>query len=170
MARQGTSYGLNLEAPIQVDIDTFENGLTAGSQLAAQDRPRAITCYRQALDRYQGDFLPDALYDDWASAERERLTTLYLAGATRLAALLLQEGEAMEATLWCQRVATLDRCWEEAYRLLMRGHMLTGNRPVALRVYEQCRAALEEELAIEPMVETTRLYEQIIAGELLPGS
>jgi LuxR family transcriptional regulator, maltose regulon positive regulatory protein len=168
MARQGTSYGLSLEAPIEADIDAFEAGLTAGSQLASHDRPQAITCYRHALDHYQGDYLPDALYDDWASAERERLTTLYLAGSTRLAALLLQEGEALEATVWCQRVISLDRCWEEAYRLLMRGHMTTGNRPLSLRVYQQCRRALEEELAIEPMVETTRLYEQIIAGEIPP--
>jgi two-component SAPR family response regulator len=59
MARQGTSYGLNLEAPIRVDMDVFEEGLTAGSQLAGQDRPGAIASYRQALEQYQGDYLPD---------------------------------------------------------------------------------------------------------------
>lgn len=164
MARQATSYGLNPEAPLSVDVDIFEQGLTAGSRLELSRPGQAITHYRQALDLYQGDYLPDALYDDWASSERERLTTLYLSGATRLATLLLTENSFLEAILWCQRVLAIDPCWEEAYRLLMRGHWHTGNRPQALRVYEQCRATLQQELAIEPMSETRRLYDQMTSN------
>jgi DNA-binding SARP family transcriptional activator len=44
----------------------------------------------------------------------------------------------------------------------MRGHMANGNRPLALRVYKQCRSALAEDLGIEPMAETIRLYEEIV--------
>ena len=109
-----------------------------------------------------GDYLPDVIYEDWASAERERLSTLYLSGATRLARLLLDAGQTVEMLLWCQRVIRMDTCWEEAYRLLMRGYMANGNRPLAIRVYEQCRAALAEELGVEPMAETKRLYEEIV--------
>ncbi|MEW5987461.1 MAG: BTAD domain-containing putative transcriptional regulator [Chloroflexota bacterium] len=165
VARQGTSYGLNPDAPIRVDVDDFEAGLAAGSQVETADRPRALALYRAALDTYKGEYLPDSLYEDWASAERERLTALYLSAATRLASLLLEEGAIVEAVLWSQRVIAIDPCWEEAYRLLMRGHVTNGNRPLALRVYKQCRAALAEELGIEPMAETMRLYEQIVVGE-----
>jgi LuxR family transcriptional regulator, maltose regulon positive regulatory protein len=161
IARQGASYGLDPDAPLAVDVDRFEAGLMAASQVEAQNRRQAIERYRPVLALYRGDYLPDALYNDWASAERERLTAIYLAAATRLARLLLAEGEIVEMLLWCQRVIAIDPCWEEAYRLLMRGHMATGNRPLALRAYQQCRAALIEELGIDPMNRTTRLYEEI---------
>lgn len=165
VARQGTSYGLNPDAPIRLDVMDFERWVTAGSRAEDGNPTAAIAHYRQALDLYQGEYLPDALYDDWASGERERLTALYLAAATRLARLLLVAGAAPEMVIWCQRVIAIDPCWEEAYRLLMRGHMANGNRPLAVRTYRQCRLALAEELNIEPMPETIRLYEQIITGK-----
>lgn len=165
ISRQGSSYGLNPEASIRLDVVEFEEALTAGSQAERPDPAAAISYYQQALQLYQGEYLPDTLYDDWASAERERLTALYLSGATRLAGLLLAQGATVEMVMWCQRVIAIDRCWEEAYRLLMRGHMAHGNRPLAIRVYQQCRAALAEELGIEPMADTTRLYRQIVAGD-----
>jgi LuxR family transcriptional regulator, maltose regulon positive regulatory protein len=164
IARQGSSYGLEPAAAIAIDVDTFQAQITAASQAEKNKPDRAIDHYRQALQYYAGEYLPDTLYHDWASAERERLATLYLTAATRLARLLLTANEFMEMTVWGQRVIAVDSCWEEAYRLLMRGHMATGNRPLALRVYQQCRAALAEELGIEPMAETVRLYEQIVKG------
>jgi DNA-binding SARP family transcriptional activator len=165
IARQGTSYGLNVDAPIGLDINNFEAGLTTASQTEGENRSQAIAYYQAALKLYQGEYLPDTIYDDWSSSERERLAALYLSGATRLARLLLDEGATVEMVLWCQRVIAIDPCWEEAYRLLMRGHMVNGNRPLALREYKQCRAALAEDLGIEPMAETMRLYEQVVAGE-----
>jgi two-component SAPR family response regulator len=38
---------------------------------------------------YQGDYLPDALYEAWAAEERERLATLFLETADRLADMLI---------------------------------------------------------------------------------
>ncbi len=167
IARQTSSYGLNPEAPFVIDRDLFEQRLTLGSRQEKEARPQAIQHYRQALDLYQGEYLPDTLYSDWASAERERLATLYLSGATRLSALLLKEGITVESLLWSQRAIALDPCWEEAYRLIMRGHWHSGNRPLALRTYEQCRTTLEEELAIAPMAETTKLWQKMLRGEAI---
>lgn len=161
LTREGTSYGLNPAAPIRSDVAQFEAAITAGGQSEPEDPAGATAHYRQALELYQGAYLPDALYDDWASAERERLATLYLATATRLARLLLDAGATPELILWCQRVIAADPCWEEAYRLLMQGHLRNGNRPLAIRTYEQCRQTLAAELGIDPMPETTRLYRQI---------
>jgi DNA-binding SARP family transcriptional activator len=64
--------------------------------------------------------------------------------------------------LWCQKVIGMDACWEEAYRLLIRAHMANGNRPMAIRVYQQCETALMKELGVEPMNQTKRLYEELL--------
>jgi len=164
VTRSGLSYGINSDAPITYDAVEFEDGIVAGNTAEKLSPEQAIDLYRRALVLYRGDYLPDAIYEDWSSGERERLAALYLTGAGRLARLLLDAGDLLEAINWSQKVLTADPCWEEAYRLLMRAHMANGNRPLAIRAYRQCRQALSDELGIEPMNETTRLYEQISDG------
>jgi len=161
IARLGASYGLNPDAAIALDVTEFEEGIAAGSAAERRARAPAINHYRQALSLYHGEYLPDALYEDWSSGERERLAALYLTSAGRLARLLLEEGRLIEVIDWSQKVLAVDNCWEEAYRLLMRAHMANGNRPLAIRAYRQCQEALASELGLAPMVETTRLFRQI---------
>ncbi len=165
ITRHGLAYGLAPDAAISIDAEDFRRGLKAAARLERDDPDAAIDTYRDAIDHYAGDYLPDALYEDWASLERERLQTLYLSGAMRLAALLLQRGGYQESIHLCQSVLMIDRYWEEAYRLMMISHALRGNRPLALRVYEQCQAVLGNGLNLQPMAETTRLYHQIARGE-----
>jgi len=165
ITRLGASYGLNPEAPIALDVTEFEAGISAGTvaggDAGKQFPAQAIDLYRRALDLYHGEYMPDAIYEDWSSAERERLTSLYLTGAGRLARLLLDEGYLIEAIDWSQKLLAVDNCWEEAYRLLMRAHLANGNRPLAIRTYRQCQQTLSHELGLAPMPETTRLYHQI---------
>ena len=168
VARYGPAYGLNPDAAITIDAEVFRSGLKSAARLERDDPGAAIEAYRDAIDCYAGDYLPDALYEDWASLERERLQTLYLTGAMRLAALLLRQGGFQETIHLCQSVLMIDRYWEEAYRLMMLSHALRGNRPLALRVYEQCRQALEDGLDLIPMAETTELYHAISRGEPVP--
>lgn len=165
VVRHGLAYGLDPDARIEIDAERFRVGLKSAARLEHEDLDTAIDAYRDALDRYAGDYLPDAMYEDWASLERERLQTLYLSGAMRLAALLLHRAGYQETIHLCQSVLMIDRYWEEAYRLTMISHALRGNRPLALRAYEQCRAALADGLELEPMAETTALYERIAHGE-----
>lgn len=165
ITRQGVSYGLNPDANIQIDAEVFRHEIKSAARLERSDSGVAIETYRDAIDRYAGDYLPDALYEDWASLERERMQTLYLSGAMRLAALLLREGGYQESIHLCQSVLMIDRYWEEAYRLMMIAHARRGNRPLALRVYEQCQAALETGLDLLPMAETTALHNLIARGE-----
>lgn len=162
--RHGTSYGLRTGAPLVVDADRFEQLLTAANQDESEQPDRAVDKYRKGLTLYSGDYLPDHIYDDWSSAERERLTSLFLLGATRLSALLIKQDQIIESVNWCQRIIAVDSLWEEAYRLQMKAYMMTNNRPLAVQVYEQCRAVLQDELGIDPMEETTRLYKDILAG------
>ncbi|NLF75755.1 MAG: hypothetical protein GX573_08655 [Chloroflexi bacterium] len=165
IVRHGLAYGLDPEADIQIDADEFREGLKTAARLEHDDLDAAIDAYRDAIDRYAGDYLPDALYEDWASLERERLQTLYLSGAMRLAALLLHRQSYQESIHLCQAVLVIDRYWEEAYRVMMIAHALRGNRPLAMRAYEQCRAALDEGLDLLPMAETTAIYTRIARGE-----
>jgi two-component SAPR family response regulator len=164
--RYGLAYGLDFEQ-LWLDADRFERLVTAGNQaLLAPERDlaTAIACYRAAVELYHGDYLPERRYEDWSSAERERLQLLALNTMTTLAELLLAH-LPLESLRLAQRVLAIDSVWEDAYRVQMRAFAAQRNRPMALKTYETCVAVLEREFGVEPLPETTELYEAILRDE-----
>ncbi len=157
--RYDLAYGLNLETA-QVDADEFESFVEGGNHALARDVVAAIEKYQRAIALYTGEYLPERRYEDWSSAERERLQTLALGTMTALAKLLL-DSNPLESLRLTQRVLALDSAWEEAYRIQMKAHLAQGNRALALRVYQQCLQALADEFGIEPLPETQDLHNSI---------
>ena len=151
VTRRESVYGLNPAAPIAVDTDDFQ-------RLAASDD---VAQLREALALYQEDYLPDAVYEDWSAAERQRLRHLYLLTAERLARHLLQAKQWDEAIQVCQTILARDNCWEGAYRLLMRAYAAQDNRPQVHSVYQRCVATLDEELGVEPSPTTQALFQEL---------
>jgi DNA-binding SARP family transcriptional activator len=166
IAREGSAYFLRPGADLRLDAADFEQACKTG--LRPHTPPDAAIHHLQAaLHLYGGDYLPDALYDEWVSAERERLLTLYLRAADRLAGLLLERGQVDESLVVCQAILARDSCWERAYRLMMAAHARQGNRPQALQVYQRCVAALRAELDVSPSPATVALHDRIAqAGEI----
>jgi DNA-binding SARP family transcriptional activator len=120
---------------------------------------------RVAVQLYKGDYLAEALYDSWTLEERERLMARYLATATALADRLLERGDPQQAVQLCEAVLRRDRCYEEAYQVLMRVYARNGSRSQAMRTYARCVQALQDELGMEPLPETIELYERIKRNE-----
>lgn len=161
--REGTAYGLRAGADMWIDADEFAQLLARADAARGDD---ALDWYRRALALYHDDYLSvDARYDAWASAERERLLGLYLRAADRLAAELYARGAYDECLTWCEKILARDRCWEHAYRLMMRAHAARGDRAQARRVFEQCVQILRGELDVEPSAATVQAFKEINAGE-----
>ncbi len=162
IARADSAYGLRAGADVWLDADEFAR-LIALAEKSNGDA--ALGLYRRALALYQDDYLiADARYDDWAVAERERLLTLYLRAADRLAAELLACHAYDEAIGWCEKILARDPCWEHAYRMMMQAYAARGDRAQARRVYEQCVRVFREELDVEPSAATREAYEQTVTA------
>jgi DNA-binding SARP family transcriptional activator len=163
IAREGTAYRIRPEADLWLDAAAFEADSTAGLRALEQGATdEAIPRFQAALRLYAGPFLPEALYDDWASAERERLLALYLRGADKLAAALVERGCYDEALDVSGRILAHDPCWERAYRLMMVAYARQNNRSLALRTYQRCVAAMRDELGMDPSPATTALHQRIL--------
>lgn len=156
--RQGLAYSFAPSYGCWIDVDEFELR-TAGTPPA--DPQVALRSAAAAVALYCGDFLAEALYDPWTTEERERLLARFLAAATSLAAQLSDHARHQEAADLCEQVLRRDHGYEEAYQALMRAHARAGSRSQALRAYARCVQSLADELGIEPLPETTALYEQI---------
>ncbi len=160
--RQGLAYSFAPSYGCWIDVDEFELRTTN----VPQGEPDIVLRnFQVAVDLYKGDYLAESLYDSWTLEERERLLARYLATATTLARMLLEKGDTQQAVYVCERVLRRDRCYEEAYQILMTTYARSGSRSQALRSYSRCVQALHDDLGMEPLPETTELYEHIKRNE-----
>lgn len=146
---------------VWIDADVFENSLNSAHRTYEKDPQGSLPGYRQSVEHYAGEYLPERRYEDWTSAERERLELLALGAMIRLADLLVLQNPD-ESIFWTQRVLTMDRGWEDAYRVQMRAYMQQGNRPLAIRTYQQCQAALKDLFGIDPLPETSKFFKELM--------
>jgi DNA-binding SARP family transcriptional activator len=170
------AIGLDAGSDIEIDLHALERAAapTRAAALPAQADASAGTEHellRRAVEHYQGDFLadlalPDAPdFDEWVAVRREHLRRQAGRAFDRLARLLADRGELAEAVDVAQRRIALSPVDEAAYRQLMRLRLALGDRPGALRAFEDCRAILAAELEVAPAAETLALAERIRLSE-----
>jgi predicted ATPase/DNA-binding SARP family transcriptional activator len=164
------SVAFNRQQDYWLDVEQFERLLAA----EPQSMPDPIEGLNLALSLYRGEFMESTYLDgspeleEWLLVERERLRQLALEGLQRYA------GELMGARQYAQAVRTLRQLlrlepWQEsAHQQLMLALARGGDYTAALEQYETIRRLLAKELNVEPMPETTRLYERIRAARDLP--
>ena len=101
-------------------------------------------------DLYRGELLPDARYESWAQAARERLHDRYVESLRR-------EGRL-------ERLVELEPTDEPACRELMRRELDRGSLPGAIAWFGRLRSALRRELGVSPSAATVALYDSAVAG------
>ncbi|HLN64951.1 MAG TPA: BTAD domain-containing putative transcriptional regulator [Symbiobacteriaceae bacterium] len=164
--RRGRGYLLNPDVPVVVDVDRFAHHVDRGNWWWQRGQAAlAVAEWTTAEAAYGGDFLADDPYEDWATAERDRLREQYLDLVLQLGEVALQEGRWGEAAERAYRILGADPVRESAYRLLMRVHARQGNRAAAVRDLQRCADTLRRELGEEPMWETWELARRIRLGE-----
>jgi DNA-binding SARP family transcriptional activator len=157
------------EGELAVDVDQFR------SRLSAARRTGDVDGYRRALDLYEGELLPEDLYEEWAVGARGQLSLDFLSGMTEMAHLLEKDGDLRGAIEAVRRLVAADPTGEDGNAALMRLYALAGRRGEALRHYEHFCGVLDRELGAAPAPTTQRLRDEIrtlsvsgrTAGELV---
>lgn len=164
------SVAFNRQPDYWLDVEQFESQLADDSH----PLPHPIETLKSALSLYRGEFM-QGIYpnsspelEEWLLVERERLRQIALEGCQRYANILMDAGQYASAVGALRRLLQMEPWQEAAHRQLMLALARGGDYTAALAQYEVCRRLLAEELSVEPMPETTRLYERIRAARDLP--
>jgi DNA-binding SARP family transcriptional activator len=142
-------YTLDLDRVV-VDADEFaaaaERALTAFS--AGDEACEGPL--EDALARYDGDFLGDELYADWAHAERERLRGLAERLLWALSDLAVARGDLAAATTYSERLTALEPFDSDLQRQLIQLLLRDGRRGRALREYQAFALRLQRAFGERP--------------------
>jgi DNA-binding SARP family transcriptional activator/tetratricopeptide (TPR) repeat protein len=151
-------------ATVRVDVREFK---------ALIGRPDAASL-EQAVQLYRGDFLagftlrgcPD--FEEWQASVSEELRQALARGLQRLVAAYIAHGALDLAAGHARRWLQLDPLHEPAHQAIIRLHGWAGQRSAAMRQYRSLVRMLDRDLAVRPLPETTRLYDDVRAGRLGP--
>ena len=157
---------LNSEADLWLDVAEFEQVFKLVQKTPGQEIDSTTAqLLHETVQLYQGPLL-EGWYQDWCLLERERLQSMYLAMLDKLMSFTEAQYDYETGLLFGMRIMCYDRARERTHRRMMRLYYLLGDRAEALRQYERCAAALDEELGIRPSKSTQALIKQIQADQL----
>src|SRR5580692_11745226 len=149
---------------VQVDVREFEALIVRAD---AESLERAVELYR---DDFLSGFVlrgcPD--FEEWQALVSEGLRQALARGLQRLVAACIAEGGLERATGHARRWLQLDPLHEPAHQAIIRLHGWAGQRSAAMRQYRSLVRVLDRDLAVRPLPETTRLYDDVRAGRLDP--
>lgn len=148
--------------------DCWLDASVFGSLAARADAPSLTS----AAELYRGDLLSGLYLDDcpefetWLASEQELWRLRVAQVLEQIIAVHRDEGNYRESLRYAARWVSLDPWREESHRTLMLLLALSGQRSAALKQYATCQRILASELDVAPAEATTRLYQQILAGEI----
>ena len=161
---RGSGYVLDLPADA-VDIHRFEQLVTDARAAAVSDDPqRAVALLTEAESLWRGDALADFAYEEFAQPTINRLSELRLAAMEERIELELALG-LDEATVGLESLVAAYPVRERLRGLLMIALYRAGRQADALRVFQDGRHILADELGLEPGPELRRLEAAILAQD-----
>jgi predicted ATPase/DNA-binding SARP family transcriptional activator/tetratricopeptide (TPR) repeat protein len=166
---------LNPASDYRVDVAEFQALHTACQGHRHHYVERCLPCMQhqtRMVELYHGEFLEhffladSTLFEEWATLKREWLHREAIEALFTLTDYHTRRGDLARARQYAWRQVELEPWREEAHCQLMRLLALEGERSAALAQYETCRRILQQELGVEPMAETTALFEAIKREEV----
>ncbi len=168
------SVTLQIEPSVSCDAVLFRRAVETARKLPRRDAEACTACIElleKAVSLYAGDFmagfgLRDSVsFDNWQFQEAEQYRRELAEALTSLTSMLEAQGNYERAVEHANKLLSLDALNETAHRRLMALYAAQGQREAAFRQYRECVRILEAELGVEPLEETTRLYEDIRSGK-----
>jgi len=162
---RGNGYLLEI-APGELDVDRLQSLIEEGRlSLAGGDPERAAAALREALALWRGTPLADFAYDSFAQSEIGRLDELRLGAVEERIDADLALGRHDDVSAELQGLVA-----EHPLRERMRGQLMlafyrSGRKADALRIYEEGRRALAEELGLEPSKSLQRLQRAVLTDD-----
>ncbi len=136
---------------VWIDADEFEDRARTGLTLFVQGEGNtAMAPLERALDIYEGEFLSDDPYAEWALEERDRLHELAGQEIRALISLNRSSGDLDAATEHSRRLAGMEPFDMDVQREFLEMCIKRGRRSEAMRRYALIRRRVRREFGHDP--------------------
>lgn len=150
-----------------VDIDTVRSKVLAGrTRLAVGEMESALEVFRDAVDAWAGEPLPEDAYAEWAQEPRTEMYRLQLEALEGGGEAAIAVGDPDQAVQWAEMALAREPLRERSHLLFVRALATAGDQAGALRAFDTFRRRLAEELGLDPSADARELQARILRGDL----
>ncbi|HSB67024.1 MAG TPA: BTAD domain-containing putative transcriptional regulator, partial [Anaerolineales bacterium] len=147
-------------ARFNIDVDEFDASLA--NARASSNEEASAGWLEQATALYQGEYLQN-LYYDWLLQERRRITQEYLVALRQLAQHHFNHERYTRSLDLLHRALRVDNLSEDLHCQVMRVYSALGDRAGLMHQYQEMNNNLIQEMGIEPLPGTKKLYNRLLA-------
>jgi DNA-binding SARP family transcriptional activator len=140
-----------------IDFLNFEESLKK-ADLSPEDKNQSF--YSEAEEIYGGNFLTDELYEESIVNKRDELQRSYIKVLEYLSTLS-QKPDPQKSIYYNSKIISFDPLNEQACRRLIRLYKSEGNINSAIRIYNDLKENLLEDIGVDPENETIELFEKL---------
>ena len=161
LSSRSGQYELHLPGHTWVDVESCGTAVDHAEGALRGDEPqRILGPATVAVNISRRPFL-SGIEVEWVDSQRRRLERVRLRALDCLSKMWLAKGQAQLALETATEAIELDPYRESSSQLLMRAHILEGNRANAFYVYHRLRKLLDDELGTGPSPETEAMYRDL---------
>lgn len=160
---QRGAYCWNPSFHCTVDAEEFEKLCRSAANPDGTIQQR-IALYEQALDLYQGNFLPRLSDQLWVIPISARYHSCYIDAVKECAELLKVDGQYQKMYEISSRASELHPLDEQLHIQILQALMGLGNASAALKHYEQATDLIYRNLGVRPSDEMSALFRKIMAS------
>jgi DNA-binding SARP family transcriptional activator len=165
LATRAPGYQIRLD-PGDLDAQSFGTLSGQGRQaLDEGDAPRAVTLLAEALGLWRGRAMDGVPPSDLVLAESSRLEEARLHILELRITADLRCGRAAQLVSELRRLISEHPIREGLWVLLLEALDLAGRRAEAIAAFSEARAAIGEELGVDPGPELQRIYGRLLAAD-----
>ena len=143
---------------VQVDVLEAQALTRRASRLLADGRIAAAAQLAEPVTRLRGEQLLPGEHGDWLVAHRRIVEATALRALQLVVQAASELGDHARAVEAAEQAVAAQPLDEGTHRALIGALTAAGDRAGAVRAYERCRAALAEQLGIDPSNETVQIY------------
>jgi DNA-binding SARP family transcriptional activator len=154
-------YKLDTQDKIWLDFDTFEECIKSAERIKKEKPLESIELYKNALDVYTGELLPELIYEDWIIPKRTYYNNLYLQSVLKLSELYREQNQYDLIVQTCQKAILIEPYEEEIHILLLENLMKMGKIREAKKHYEDMVKTFDKQYGIKPTEEMQRIYQML---------
>jgi SARP family transcriptional regulator, regulator of embCAB operon len=163
LSRTFDTYAISSGIRVWVDVEEFEKRCRAARRAERiGDLEVATAEYEASSQLYDGDFLADDPYSEWAAPIRDALKLSATDVQTRLVQLYAARGDHGAAVHLARWILATDPCNETVQRELISCYARTGQTNLALVQYQRCADALWEAYRVAPAAQTRALHHRLL--------
>lgn len=155
-------YSWNADSHCWFDAVEFETLCLEARATVDIDPEAACQQYRQALDLYRGEYLPESPYSDWLLPIRYHYRRLFIDSVLRYMELLKEQKNYSLMIEECEKFIALERFEEEFHQRYIEALLAEKKVAQARSHYEHITQLIYQEFGAKPSATMRRLYSAIL--------